>query len=381
MKFSKSNFLYAILFVAIFLSRIFEHGIGKYIILGFASIFFIIISIKNKRIVDNRFFIKTMLVPLFCIGYSLFIAIFNGLEHGMYMIKYFIFLLYPVVIGYLFSYSLIDKRKMINITFISLLLYTFIEDSQVLLNMILNRNFKFLMLDTHFSVLESYSSHVFGLYFIYFLINKEKKSYVLVSLLLMIIGNKRIVVAAALLSVFLYYFLKRIKTHKKLYILIIITCLVISQLIFVYLIYSNKLDIIMSHYNINGMGRMSIYRNLDGYYNFSLAYTGRGLGFSMYVLDQHEYFTNNLHSDILLYYIELGFMGLIIYNILLYNLTYYISKRYKNITLLSFILITFTMLINYFDFISININYTVILYSILFSEVNDNRRKIITSNL
>ncbi len=70
----------------------------------------------------------------------------------------------------------------------------------------------------------------------------------------------------------------------------------------------------MNYVGMNSMGRLNVWEYFAQFYKFSPAYIGLGLGSVQQLLDvlNNAYFAR-IHNDILMYYIELGFVGFAIF--------------------------------------------------------------------
>lgn len=91
------------------------------------------------------------------------------------------------------------------------------------------------------------------------------------------------------------------------------------MLLFVYMIRSGLLFAALSIFNINTMARTDLWIGIKNQYTFSFFFLGRGLGFVSKWLDNNWMNlgiiglveSTGLHSDILKYYTELGFVWFI----------------------------------------------------------------------
>lgn len=174
-----------------------------------------------------------------------------------------------------------------------------------------------------------------GLYVLFMLLCARKKRWfwLLFSLVLFcfLCALKRIAIAAIVISLAVgavLFFLSRHKHEKQAFGLsvLIMGAMVVVLLGYVYAVYSGMFDLIQK-FGIDTKGRTEIYRLMDRFYEFTPGFIGQGLGFVQFlfagelssdalrVLFQDFQGTGitSLHNEFLLYFIELGFAGYIVW--------------------------------------------------------------------
>ena len=137
----------------------------------------------------------------------------------------------------------------------------------------------------------------------------------MISLIISLLAYKRIAIGAMIIIAILYL-LKSL--YKKKLIFLYGGILITLLLFYVYLIYSGFLYLIMEKYDINLMTRDRFWNFIDNTYHFGISFIGDGWGFvSKYIHLYSErslgYFVGGIHNDILKFYIDLGFIGFILY--------------------------------------------------------------------
>lgn len=164
---------------------------------------------------------------------------------------------------------------------------------------------------------------IFALLIIYYIWNwdKEKNKFkLLISIVYCILGYKRILILGIILAVVFHMVFKRINSiYKKRNFLSVIAILIL--LFSVFWIYASATTFfvdIADKFNIELSGRAEIKDILMGYYDLSVLYIGKGIGFVHqtmldYVNNNKYAVTSGFHNDILRYYIDLGFIPCIIY--------------------------------------------------------------------
>lgn len=174
-----------------------------------------------------------------------------------------------------------------------------------------------------------------GAYVLFMMLCFRKKAWfwLLLSLVLFcfLCALKRIAFAAILICLAVscvLFFLHRHKHEKQALRLamLLMFALVLILLGYVYLVCNGAFDL-LEEYGIATLGRTEIYRLMDRFYSFNPGFTGQGLGFvqllfnSQYSLDLLDRpfrdfvgtGITSLHNEFLLYFIELGFSGYIVW--------------------------------------------------------------------
>ncbi len=202
-----------------------------------------------------------------------------------------------------------------------------------------------------------------GLFFLYYVFIENKrtrkhKAKILLSLTLIVLGLKRIEILAIGIAIGSYLIaLRKGKTMKGrgTFFFVIFTILSFG---YVYIIWSGALAAIAAQLKINFMGRLGYYAYAKKFYTFSPFFFGHGYTFfSRYWANLHASgfridgygIAASIHSDILVMYIELGFIAMMlwIYYCFRYK-TVKLNKLYGNIVSKFYLLSTIFMFIIYF---------------------------------
>lgn len=160
-------------------------------------------------------------------------------------------------------------------------------------------------------------------YCLYYLIciRKHKRNviYFGIAFFFTILGVKRIALAAVGVILVIYGLMKLLSDNSAFRIAKIIWIpAVLICYFYVYSVHGTLLDRVVEHFNIDMMGRQEVYDYFRSYYQFSPTYVGKGIGYITRTIEQlteasvgifGEHYFGSMHNDILLYYIELGFIG------------------------------------------------------------------------
>lgn len=164
---------------------------------------------------------------------------------------------------------------------------------------------------------------IFALLIIYYVWNineKNNKIKLFISTIYCILGFKRILILAIILSLIFHVIFRKIDSNskRKVYLNIIATLILIFSIIWIFMSATNFFTDIAHKYNIQLNGRDEITDILKGYYDLSILYIGKGIGFvhqrMLHYVQHNEYaVTSGFHNDILRYYIDLGFIPCVFY--------------------------------------------------------------------
>ena len=129
---------------------------------------------------------------------------------------------------------------------------------------------------------------------------------------------KRIAVLGIGVAIVLWWIFSLIKkrtSHKTVMKLIaILNILMIIFLILYVGIIKSGLFEVLENAGLETSGRAKIYNSVDGYYEFSPSYFGKGMGWLPYQLSEVvDIGVKSVHNDFLQFYIDLGFWGYIIW--------------------------------------------------------------------
>ena len=122
--------------------------------------------------------------------------------------------------------------------------------------------------------------------------------------------------------------------------------------------------------------RFSIWKSIEKYYEFSLLYTGKGLGWVLNWMKLNDIFNlKNLHNDFLTAYIELGFIGYIFWLLSFVIILHRIEKtrglNHACITISFFVYMFVNFLTdNIYIYISFLLPFYIVVLSLVFGHDN-----------
>ena len=214
---------------------------------------------------------------------------------------------------------------------------------------------------------ESVFAFSFGIFALYYAYTKKWKVFVIAALF-MLFAEKRIAILALMAALFVMGMMWIFRQSKKL--AMIIWGLVSgAAYLYIYLIYSGFIEAFCWGANINTNGRVEMYGRMAQEAEFSLTFLGKGLGVVEQLLEHWNIMTYvNLHNDLLKFYVELGFWGLLIY-LLSYGVMFHLAEKKFDQSKMSFLLVlsVYTMVMFTTDNVSIYMLYLVPLYSTFFA--------------
>ena len=344
-KLNLENILYFILIsVYIFSSYIF--GTDKYIrIIHFIILFVLVmIFLRGKITLNNK---SSKILKLFLCGYIvlLFMSIFSQIYTNNYSFEYFsrsvsitIDLISVLLISY-FSYQRLNKN-IENVVFASCV-FGFLIMIIVYLKSVGIGEFVNYYLQTEKSgnFLEFHAlGYIFGMYFIYYFYVCKNIKRAFLSLFMCLLVWKRIVLLAIIISLIVSIIIDKIyiKTNKKC-IPVISIIMILMAYLYIIISYNGNLDIIANEYNINFSHRLYFYDYFKQYYKINIFYFGHSLGFTDKIMETTMAIrqlkisaATGMHNDILRYYIDLGFLGsLVYYSLYFYKLPKLLAKKFS----------------------------------------------------
>lgn len=362
---------------------------------------FAIFAYKNKNRIPlekrMRFLSFQLVIPmLLAYLYSVILTFFRPVNFDGYQSRSFGLLAYCIlaIIQAYFTYSVFGKPAL-KYTFYAVLasygtsiIVAFVEGGFTpFIRMIADSSY-------HGSVLEMHEVAPIAGLFIFFLwydykFGLGKKKYTLWGIVgcivILLFSLKRIVILSTILSVLLFYLMIYVYKRMELtrFITIISILFIGFSLTFVYLIKSKLILAFISRFNINSMARDLLWFGPDREYYFSLFYPGKGLGFLSKWMDANWTSlginglnqSTGIHSDILKYYIDLGFVGYIVFfGYYLIHITKKIRKKigYSS-CILYFIVMMMQFLIYFTDNVSLYHNYQWVTYLMIFYLTSDSK--------
>lgn len=208
-------------------------------------------------------------------------------------------------------------------------------------------------------------------------------------LFIIICSAKRIVLLAGIIMIVMFELISARK-HSIDYMyrlcLIIGVAFIISSLVFVWGIRDGVLDSLLVRFHVNTMSRSQLWGGMKANYRFSPLFLGRGIGFTSKWMDFNWqtldinglHGPTGIHSDILKYFIEIGFIGFVLYfgYFLLYLPARLKNRYHNNSFVLFFSVIVYQFLIWFTDNISTYHNFLWIIYLMVFAVVDDNEKMI-----
>ena len=214
---------------------------------------------------------------------------------------------------------------------------------------------------------ESIYAFTFGIFAVYYA-HQKKWKYFIIAFLFVVFGEKRIAILAIVAAVIMMGILWLFRQNRKL--VFGFWGIVIAAIYaYLYLIYSGIMEAFCWGANINTNGRVEMYSRMASEARFSVGYFGKGLGSVENILECWNISTFvNLHNDLLKFYIELGFIGLIVY-LLSYGIMFLLSEKWFGKSQMSFLfgIVTYTFILFATDNVSIYMIYLIPMYSTFFA--------------
>ena len=190
---------------------------------------------------------------------------------------------------------------------------------------------------------------IYLLYFVLFIEKKTKKDLVLIFICIAYVyfGYKRIELIAIGLTYLMFLFARKRQIQFKVKFAVI--ALMLAVCVYIVISSTNILSIISMMFGINTEGRLSFYSQMSGVMKLSPDYLGHGLGYvSDYIKDisfgsQGNVTMTRMHNDLLMLYIELGFIPFIfwLYYYVALQTNHFIKQYGNRIGLLYFVLMLY----------------------------------------
>lgn len=224
---------------------------------------------------------------------------------------------------------------------------------------------------------ESIYAFSFGIFAIYYAYKKRWLPFT-IAVLFVFFAEKRIALLAVLAALFIMGIIWLFQQNKKL-VLTFWGIVIGAVYMYLFLIYSGIMEAFVWGANINTNGRVEIYSRVANEFEFSVGFLGEGIGVVENLLDCWHVLTySNLHNDLLKFYIELGFLGLLLFLISYGIMFYLIDKRFgKSQMSFFFGVVIYTVLLFATDNVSIYMIYLIPMYSTFFAALaSDKQEKI-----
>lgn len=332
-------------------------GIKKYALVLVLCALFLVLGIKKRWSVD----------ALFCVALPVFAYVLLGSFSALLgttsqttTVKVILYVLVPLVFSFsMYVYYGKDMQHIADMHFFGSILAYAIFDAPYFAKI-----FQW----------ESIYAFVFGVFVIYYAYQK-KWLFCTIAALFVYFAEKRIAILAVCITLILMGILWLFEQNKKLVLAFwgLISCAVYG---YIYLIHSGIMEAFCWGANINTNGRVEMYSRMATESSFSLGYFGRGIGIVEQLLEYYNVSTYvNLHNDLLKFYIELGFIGLLIY-LLSYGIVFWwVNKHFGKSKMCYFFAISaYTLMLFATDNTSIYMIYLIPMYVTMFAVLASERQ-------
>lgn len=325
-------------------------GTIKYILAMGLSGLFLFLGRKNKWSSE-----ALIIVALPAVVYTL-IGSINALLNTCIptaTIKEMIYWLVPVVIAFaLYTYYGEDMERIVDIQFLaSIVVYFRVYYWSIF------RYWK----------MESVFAFVFGAFVIYYLYKKKWIMSILAAVLTYMCVKKIafLAVAGSLVIMGIVFLSKK----SRAVVLTLWAMLGSGIFYYLYLLDSGVLKNVLYYFGNYANGRFTMYDRFREMYDVSVLYFGRGLGYVVDILESWNIPTyGNLHNDLLKFYIELGFWGMLLF-LISYGVIFYMTEKKFDASkmCLLFVMSIYSIILFMTDNVSIYMLYLVPVYSIFFA--------------
>ena len=331
-------------------------GIEKYIILSVISVLLFIYNRGNKKeyyIILTHAFVYISIGLLFalinnCLSYETLKQALLYLSSGFIAINYFSF------------YGEENTQKLMDLQLYGMCI-----------------GYTILYVIFHKGLSLTWESHIYAFIFGFFVlayICQKKYLQAVIAIVFMIVDNKRIADLAlfASLILVLVFALIRNDKYRKIFYMMCCVLLVVAPVVWIYLNANNILTDVLGITDSFATWRFSIWKSIEKYYEFSPLYLGKGLGWVLSWMSKNGIFgLKNLHNDFLTAYIELGFIGYIVWLLSFVIMHYRIEKtkglKYACISIVFFAYMFVNFLTdNIYIYISFLLPFYIVVLSLLY---------------
>lgn len=331
-------------------------GIKKYIVVLLFCLIFLWLGRKKIWSAD----------VLLCIGIPTTVYLLAGSMSALLStnsqtetVKIFLYWMVPLLFG-LALYCFYGKQMphIVDVQFWgSFIAYKFFDDPRI------------------FSLIpwESVYAFGFGVFAIYYAYKKRWVMFAF-SMAFVYLAEKRIAILAMFVALLLEGIIWLFSYSKKL-VLWIWGLVGVAVYGYIFSIYSGFMEALCWAANINTNGRVEMYSRMANEFEFSLGYLGEGIGIVEYLLEHWNISTySNLHNDLLKFYIELGFLGLLLFLISYGVMFHLVEKNFGKIQMNFFFAISvYSMILFATDNVSIYMIYLLPVYSTFFAVLSSDR--------
>lgn len=333
----------------------FVPGIKKYLLISIFLFFSFLAHHKNTLgfLRKERTAFKVLTPVLFYVIFGGVLGLLNG-NFSSFAVKVSLFFLLPPIMAIHFVGETTDTDRLVKTQFI----FTAVWCTVVLAQNILQYGINSEKTETSYA----FTMAIFLLYFLY----KKNVPCMGIAFILLVLSDKRISylgLAAAVGVAVVLLLPKGLNRWIKKVIFLVGSS---GVFLFIYLVKSGILAAVVGKYQINDMGRINAYNLFKDAYSFSISFLGNGTGFVTKYLADTRAWVANLHSDWLMFYLEIGFLGLMIYLLLSYRvIARYITSQYN----LLFVVYIYAFVIYFTDNIAIYIAVLPTFYTIVFATI------------
>lgn len=336
-------------------------------IIGLICMFFILIGLMLKLLTGNSNIKKDSiyLFMMYLIPYILFISytlclnyIQGGLAYDQLGRAVSMFLNSSISIILVLSVYYLFGQKTIKYTYYACILNYCVVIIKFIMDYGINGLFHFIELNESWTAryLEVHElTFIFGLFFIYYFLLKEKKeNYIKIIILSLFIflGYKRITFLALGVVILIDFILNKINLKNRGKVIKIGSIILFLCSIAYLWVCTNGYDFLVGisqEYNIDFMGRLDVFKYLINNEKLNLLFEGNGYMYGEALLNNNN--VNNIvavHNDILRMYLEYGFIGFCIYfiNIIFCNYNR-LEKRFSHNSSNAYILFLIYTIIHY----------------------------------
>ena len=232
---------------------------------------------------------------------------------------------------------------------------------------------------TQFQSTLFWETHVYGYIlglFVVLYFCQKRFLHLCLALVFMMLEHKRIVELAVIISVLLvlsFKILKKDENKEKLFIFYVVA-FVIFSFVWIYMMSSDFLSNVLHLTDKLTSLRMSLWHSAVKHYSFNPLYIGKGIGWvKTWMSIEGIHNLDTLHNDFLVAYIELGFVGYLVW-ILSFVAVFFVSRKRierknKYVCLIAFFYMFLNFLTdNTYIYISFMLPFYLIVLSLIFGE-------------
>ena len=308
-----------------------------------------------KPVIKKGYLTKTfvLFIPYILIGLILAISSRNLSTR---LIAESVLVIIPIVFVILFNSVESINKNHVKVFFLITILLMVIQHFQSLFAIVFNPSLIIEALITSEIDTESHFGFLFGLFFLYFLMTKSKKRFIIISFLFLLIALKRIAIFATVAAFLFYILFRKKELTNKLRIYFNIAVFIILM-VFAYVLVHLSLgtyDEVIKEYsgfsaNAFTKGRATMYKR--ALTELPIYFFGHGSGsVTNYLVSLNIDTMDRLHSDFLRNFIELGW-GVYSIWLIVFNKINIFSVKSLTILIFYWIIMATDNAFIYFDFL------------------------------